>query len=426
MKIYAAATAMAVLTPQFAHAAVQVGGCATGANYPTIGAAIAGVPTGGTIDICPGTYPEQLTINKSLKLIGVTSGNSSQVLIVPPTTGPNAGLANNASDFDNGGTPIAAQIAVIRTTSAVSVTISNLTVDAAGNTVGANNGCGSDVVGILYQNASGTISNNVVRNQYLNPFSGGEGLGGCQSGLAIFAQTSSPNSTSVTISNNIVQNYQKNGITVSDAGTTLNINSNTVLGMGPTAGAAENSIQVGYGASGSVTSNTAGDDIWAPDTFGDTGDAAAGILVYDSAGVQITSNIVHSTQYGIVVVGDGTLSANSPNVSSNTVADTYLYDAIDICGSNYGTVTSNTLRGSDESGIHIDSTCYVPSGAAGSGNKINDACAGILVGSGSTNNITGTTNSNEVNLTLAGDVCEAMPQARQESQSKPHHPRPFR
>ena len=270
------------------------------------------------------------------------------------------------------------------------------------------------------------MNNNVVRNDYLAPFAS-HGLGGCQSGLGIYVETSMGNASNVTITNNVVQNYQKNGITGDDTGTAVTIKGNTVLGMGPTSGAAENSVQIAYGASGSVMSNLVGDDIWAPDQFGDTGDAAAGILVFNSPGIAIMGNTVRSTQYGIVAEGyDG--NANGASITGNTVSDTYFYDAVDICGATNATVTGNTLNASDEAAVHIDSTCPALSGVSTiSGNKINDACAGVMEGAGSSgapNTLSGT---NVANLLLTGtDTCQVAGAARYGNRHGRHHARPFR
>jgi len=48
--------------------------CKSLASYPTISLAIASVPANSTIFVCPGTYPEQLLITKSLTITGV-AGN---------------------------------------------------------------------------------------------------------------------------------------------------------------------------------------------------------------------------------------------------------------------------------------------------------------------------------------------------------------
>jgi hypothetical protein len=49
--------------------------------HATISAAVSAVPNGSTIDICPGTYNETLTIWKPLNLQGVTSGVNGLVVI---------------------------------------------------------------------------------------------------------------------------------------------------------------------------------------------------------------------------------------------------------------------------------------------------------------------------------------------------------
>ena len=344
-------------------------------HFATIQLAVNAVPAGSTVDVCPGTYPEQVVINKNLTLQGVADAGHDAAVIVAP----GGGLVQNASSLATGN-PIAAQILV--QAPATSVKLSNLTVDGSNN--GLTAGCGvPNPMGIYYQNASGTVIRASVLNEVL-----GAGLTGCQGGLGIFVQSGGGGTSTVSITNNNVENYQKNGITGNEVGTTVTITGNTVIGQGPTSGAAENSIQIGFGATGTITGNTVGSDVWAPDVFGDTGDAAAGVLVYASQSVNITSNNVSNTQYGIALAGDPSSGSADHNiVTKNTVSATHLYDGIDLCGSN-NSASHNIINGSDESGVHIDDTC---TGSATSNtatfNTINSACAGILIGpsaSGST------------------------------------------
>ena len=42
-----------------------VGTCMSGTRFATITAAVAASPSGSTIYVCPGTYPEQVTITTS-------------------------------------------------------------------------------------------------------------------------------------------------------------------------------------------------------------------------------------------------------------------------------------------------------------------------------------------------------------------------
>jgi parallel beta-helix repeat protein len=359
--------------PLFAQT-VAVGTCEPNkTSFPKIQQALNATPPGATIDVCPGLYPEQILVYQAVTLKGIAFGGQGAAII----SVPNGGLVQNATSLATGAA-IAAQILV---QSATGVTITNITVDGANNGI---NGCGPDPIGIYYQNSSGTISHDSILNEVL-----GAGLTGCQAGLGIFVQSGNAGSSTVTITNNHVANFQKNGITGNEVGTSVTITANDVIGQGPTNGAAENSIQIGFGAAGTVTGNTVGSDVWAPDVFGDTGDAAAGLLVYASPNVTIKSNNVSNTQYGIAIVSDPTLGvADGAILTSNTVSLTHLYDGIDLC-SNNNKATGNTISGSDESGIHLDDTCSgAGTGNTVTSNKINSACAGILSGPGATGNTT--------------------------------------
>ncbi|HEV2114974.1 MAG TPA: hypothetical protein VGR48_03040, partial [Terriglobales bacterium] len=130
-------------------------------SFTTIQDAVDHSASGTTIFVCPGTYPEQVKIAKPLILTGVSFGSQDAPVIVPPT---GTGLTANATSLTSGN-PIAAQIWVHDTTG---VNISNLTVDGVNNMI---TGCSPNVIGILYQDASGTISRVVARNQILSPYS---------------------------------------------------------------------------------------------------------------------------------------------------------------------------------------------------------------------------------------------------------------
>ena len=97
----------------------------------TITLAVAAVSPGGTIKVCPGTYPEQVVISKPLTIQGIQDGNNDAAVIVPPVRG-------SGSEHDQAlAVPCllailtAAQILVTATTGPVN--ISNLTVDGSGN-----------------------------------------------------------------------------------------------------------------------------------------------------------------------------------------------------------------------------------------------------------------------------------------------------
>jgi hypothetical protein len=377
---------------------VIVGTCKTGVHFSTIGAAVTAAPVGATIDVCPGTYPEQVAISKNLTLIGIASGTSDAAVVVTPATG----LVQNGLDIY--GNPVAAQIFV---QGGADVTISHLTVDGSNNQL---SGCGApDPIGIYYQNSSGKITDNAVRDVLMDPADQG-----CQLGLAINVE-SNTGTPAVTISDNSVRNYDKNGITVSGPATgapgpDATVSANTVIGLGATSVIAQNGIQIGFGATGSVTSNYVADDIYTGPTYG-----SSGILIYDSAGITVTSNTVESTQLAIVPVTDPTYfgTGDGTVIKSNHVGGTQNFDALDLC-SDGNTAQSNTIYGSAQSGIHLDDTCPPSTGSSNTvnTNTINEACAGILIGPSSSGNAIGTnTFMNVTNTTLTGsDSCSPLAQ----------------
>jgi len=356
---------------------VAVGTCTSLANYATIQQAVNSVPSGATIKICPGTYHEQVAINQPVTLTGIQYGTQDAVVILPPATG----LVANTVDLDNLALPIAAQVWVHDT--AGPVNISNLTVDGTGNQIA---GCAPDLQGILFQSASGMLDHVAVRAQTL-----GAGLGGCQSGESIYVQTGAGLSSVVTVENSSVHAYNKNGITGNDAGTSLTVTGNYVQGAGivPVPGAAQNGIQLGFGATGKITSNTVIDNVYGDPTIA----ASADVLLYDTAessGVSVSSNTLGNSQLPVVMFTDapGT-SGDGVSVTSNKIFGTSAYDAIDVC-TNGNTVTSNTIFDSAESGVHLDASC----GGTGNNNSetkntsLESACAGILADTGTTGNTT--------------------------------------
>src|SRR5947209_3684596 len=115
-------TALALLmgTLSASAATVVVGSCRPKLQtYSTISQAVSSVPSGSTILICPGTYPEQVKITQPLTLRGVISGDSDRAIITVPAAVPGAGfrlqvsLTSQATRVYLGGYfPFAAQVLV--------------------------------------------------------------------------------------------------------------------------------------------------------------------------------------------------------------------------------------------------------------------------------------------------------------------------
>jgi hypothetical protein len=359
---------------------IYVGNCHTN-SYATITLALAAAVPGTVIDVCPGYYAEQVTIsgagfdNITLQGIAYTHNGTTEdsAVIIPPS----GGLVQNGTvlDSDEPG-PALAQVLV---QNASGVTIKNITVDAQSSQT-----CGSgNIIGIYYENASGTVTGSAARNQIENdPNSYGD-----QCGWGIAAESNG--AQTLTVTNSSVHNFQKNGIVArgtNSAGLTLVATGNTVIGIGPVpTDAGQNGIEIAFGATGTVKSNYVA-DVLNPSTNG-----ATGILLYATTGSPVVElNTVESSDTGIAVVFDGSFGGGGTGatISTNHIGGTQTLDAIDLCSASE-TADSNVIYNATNSGIHLDDSCT--GGGTNSTvktNTINEACAGILSGPSASGNTT--------------------------------------
>jgi parallel beta-helix repeat protein len=276
-----------------------VGTCKIGA-YGTIGAAVAAVPSGSTIDVCPGTYPEQVTISQSLTLQVYFSGNSSQAII----TVPSGGLATTSSLFFN---TVAAQVEV----TAGTVTITGITVD--GTASGSN--CPSiPYTGIFYSaNSSGKVED--VETRYQN-CSGTAGVG-------ILAENNSSATSSLTIENSSVHDNTGWGVIAWGGDLTATIKDNYVASAG-------NAIE--SASVGSISGNSV---------------AGAYYGIYQEiGGATITSNIVIGGTCGIAVSTSGAVSKNTVDNATSGIC---------VLGNVGSSISSNIISNSSAEGILLSS-----------------------------------------------------------------------
>jgi hypothetical protein len=120
-------------------------------RYKTISDAVNSVPPYSTVEVCPNTYPEQVTIAQPLTLKGITSGNAGQAVIAVPPSGLTV-VSDGYGLFS-----VAHQVHV----TAGQVNISDITVDGTGYSVGI----GTWLTGVFYDSgSSGKVNEITVRN----------------------------------------------------------------------------------------------------------------------------------------------------------------------------------------------------------------------------------------------------------------------
>lgn len=295
-----------------------------GASFSRIQDAIEAATDGQQVVVCPGLYPESLVITTSLKLRFMLGA-----LVMPSNV--------TLSTFSLvSGNPLAGIVTVMN---ADDVDIEGLVADAGAAGITQ---CAPDLMGVIYQNSSGSIKRSWVRNTLLSTR-----LNGCQSGDGIFVQSGNGGTSRVTIAENRVDGYQKNGITANEVGTTAEISKNVVVGIGPTTGAAQNGIQVGYGAQAEITRNFVTSNIWSPCVSPDEClYFSTGILIEQSDNVTISGNSVGNNLVNIF------LNGNHIKVRENEIFGSLVLDGIQIAG-DHANVEFNHIYDSARAAIAV-------------------------------------------------------------------------
>ncbi|KAA0007406.1 MAG: hypothetical protein FE045_00275, partial [Thermoplasmata archaeon] len=331
------------------------------ADYPTIQQAIDNASNGDTIVVAAGTYIESITINKSINLVGETGA-----VIKCPSTPKTANLQESSHTFEYivliaGGTYNASNNTYYGP-GTINVNITGFEIN------GSNNGTGIDTfVGILARNAIGNISNNYIHHMY-GPSENGSG----EQTFSILVYGNSD----LTVYNNTVKDFSRGGIVANgDAGTlpdpVIIVKNNVIYGNGlenDTGWWAENGLQFGWGASGTVEGNKVyncrvNNPSW----------ASSGIIIVDTHDLIINNNTIvncdkpigvedASAAWGFpwnvatiwnITITNNTLDKNTYGISiANNVTNVTIlyneitnttYDAIDVWNYGYGDASPTTI-----------------------------------------------------------------------------------
>lgn len=303
-----------------------VGTCTSGTQFSTIQAALDASPAPNTVEVCPGTYLEQVMISHPVTLEGIAEGNGSLVQIELPSDYTVNATVNGGSD------PAVAQI-YVNDVSGGSVNLTNLNVNGVGYTTND-----SIFIGVLYNKSSGTI--NRVTTSAQNTSGGATTV----DGWGIWIQGGSTKPT-VTVENSSVHDFSGGGIIALGETTapdlTVTIKNNVVSSDVEFT----NNVVVEQGTDATVSGNTV------------SGIGDYGIIVLASAG-SISGNTSLGSEIGIELAADGA------SVTSNKIFDATTY-GIDVSATalKKSTVENNIIKtvksasSDDSNGIGIELHC---------------------------------------------------------------------
>jgi parallel beta helix pectate lyase-like protein len=321
------------------------------AGFTTIQTAVNAAAPGDTIQVCPGTYAEQVEITKRLTLVGVER-NGKKAAVVRPS--------NIAVNSDFASFPMAA-IILVRDTS--DVTIRNMTID------GINNGLVCDSTfptmdGIFFRNASGEIESVAIKNM-LSPQ-------GCAYADAIDAFSTGEHAQRLTIRDSSLHDYDIGGILCIGPGIHLHALRNVITGN-DRSDIGQAGIQLVDGASGLIEGNTVMNIIDAScPTPTDCAFVSSGIGAFSTENVKIVGNTIGKSNVGIFAGSSGD-PANGIRVLENRVFDIDIFHGISVTGEN-SLVKDNLITNCELAGVRLRTGTHRVQK-----NTINEAAIGLLV-----------------------------------------------
>jgi len=284
-----------------------VGTCKSGTQFSTIQSALDGSPAPDTVEVCPGQYPEQITITKPVTLEGISEGNAAQARIVTPA----GGLTLNADVYTGDSVPDPAAVQIYVKNVSGTVNLTNLQVNGIANGL---SGSGVFVIGVLYQQTSGTINHVITSDQ------NGQDIVGW--GIFLEGGGSKP---SVTVENSSLHDFSQGGIWT--IGTTAAPNLTAIIKNNVISSASQSTynLVVEEGSNPTVTGNVVSGGL-------------DGIFIVAPEG-SVTGNTVFGSDYGIVLSVDGVM------VKSNNIYGT-VFAGIDVDAASLkvSAVENNTIK----------------------------------------------------------------------------------
>lgn len=275
---------------------------------------------GDTVLVCPGTYIEQVTIPADKSGIELRSERKLAAILQAPST-------------------MVVPKAIVRVNGATDVTIRDFVITGPGGS-----GCDSIRYGVrVDESGSAEINGNHITKIR------DAGNSGCQNGVGIqVGRAFEGQIGTAVIRDNVIDEYQKNGITVDNTGSSAEIDHNTITGLGPIGFIAQNGVQISRGATGSVDHNAISDNEYTGN------DCSTGVLLFDSGEVEVGHNTVTRNDCSIFLWDTGAAAEVDAEVHHNDVSDSAV-DGIDLIGDvSNANVHHNKITQSGSDGIFVD------------------------------------------------------------------------
>jgi nitrous oxidase accessory protein NosD len=287
-------------------------------GYATIQSAVDAAAPGDRINVCPGSYTEEVTVPPGKDNIVLRSVKLwAAVIKAPPVM---LGLTKS----------------IVRVNGARGVTILAFTITGPGGEP-----CDSLRYGVRVDDGgSADVLGNHITQIHDTPFSD------CPNGIAVQVGAEDDLTVgSARILGNAIDTYQRNGSRVSNDGSFAEIAHNRILGVGPTTVRPQNGVVVIGGATATVRHNFVAGNLFAAED----GRVSTGILLFLSGQALVDHNTLSSNDIGVGMFEPAQGSSTTHNrVRAST------FDGISLSPATGHRVAFNKTERNGGSGVLLD------------------------------------------------------------------------
>jgi hypothetical protein len=318
-------------------------------GYGTVQAALDAASANQQVNVCAGTYVEQIEIVKPVKL---TLAQGGVTLQMPSKPTPSLTSCDTAKGLEPG------QIDEVSVCTGGDVTISGLKIVA----VAPIETCAGGLNGIFVAGGAELTASGdeiVGASTSLNAFKG------CQHGIAVEVGSHKADEVGhAKLEGDAIGGYEKNGPTATNPGSTLLVKGSVITGEGPSPYIAQNGIEVAFGAKGSISGTSiSGNECEVAGVCSPTslGEQATGLLFYGAAaGSKVTDSTSSGNDIGAYYASTSTAQPTRPELKLT---------ADHLTGNRYegavleegdASLARNTISGPGEVGIDIVQSASQP------------------------------------------------------------------
>ena len=259
-----------------------------------------------TIEICAGTYTEQIEIAGPAKL-DAFDGVGSVTLAMPATPARSESPCDTKSNESEGALNQSDEISIC---TSGTVTMTGIDVEA----VIPLETCANGLNGIFIGGGGTLKATNVSVNGASTSIAA---FKSCQHGIAVRVGSASREEIGhAELKSDTISGYEKNGPTVAGLGSTMAISSSTITGEGASPYIAQNGVQISFGGRGTVKSSTITGNECNEEVCGPQGAQGAGVLFFEAAaGSELSKSTVSSNDMGAYYASGSATVPASPDVT---------------------------------------------------------------------------------------------------------------